>query len=175
MPDIRAIIDCSEIVIKTPEDQILQNFTWSNYKHYNTGKFLIAVAPNSQITFVSKVYNGRASDKAVTLASNFLDYLDPYDMVQADKGFNISDECAERQISLQLPPGLRGAVQMSSAAVNKTKRVANLRILVEQVIARLKNFRILRETFRINQIQNMDKILRICAGLTNMNSPIYKN
>ena len=152
LPDIRAIIDCSEIFIETPKDPILQNLTWSDYKHHNTGKFLIAIAPNSQITFISKVYNGRASDKAITLHSNFLEHCDPYDLIQADKGFNIAKECEELNINLQVPPGLRGLAQMSTVSVNKTKRIANLRILVEQVIGRLKNFRILRETFRINQI-----------------------
>ena len=156
LPGIRSIIDCSEIFIETPKDPILQNITWSDYKHHNTGKFLISVAPNSQITFISKVYNGRASDKAITLSSGFLDLLEPYDFLQADKGFNIADECAARLITLQVPPGMRGVSQMSSAAVNKTKRVANLRILVEQVICRLKAFRILRETFKINQIQHID-------------------
>ena len=67
-----------------------------------------------------------------------------HDMIQADKGFNIRDECAARLVTLHIPPGKRGAVQLSAAAVSKTKRIANLRILVEQVIRRLKTFRVLQ-------------------------------
>ena len=73
LPDLRIILDCSEIFIETPKDLKLQSATWSNYKHHHTGKFLVGVAPNSSITFVSPVYNGRASDKLVTLASGLLD------------------------------------------------------------------------------------------------------
>ena len=33
LPDLRAIIDCSEIFIETPKDLTLQKKTWSYYKH----------------------------------------------------------------------------------------------------------------------------------------------
>jgi len=55
LPDIRAIIDYSEILIETLKDPNLQNSTWSNYKDLNTGKLFIAVAPNLAITLVSPV------------------------------------------------------------------------------------------------------------------------
>ena len=41
------IIDCSEIFIETPKNLELQSATWSDYKHHNTLKFLVCVAPNS--------------------------------------------------------------------------------------------------------------------------------
>lgn len=173
LPDLRAIIDCSEIFIETPKDPVLQCATWSEYKHHNTIKFLIAVAPNSAITFLSKCYCGRASDRAVTLDCKFLDKLDMYDMIQADKGFNIGSDCETRLLSLDVPPGKRGAAQMSAAAVNKTKRIANLRILVEQVIRRLKTFRILQTELPISLLPCADDIVIVCAALCNLKKPIY--
>lgn len=175
MPGLRAIIDCSEIFIETPKDPKSQACTWSDYKHHNTSKFLIAVAPNSMIIFVSDIYGGRFSDKAITMDSNFLDKLDPYDILQADKGFNIRDECEARLITLHIPLGKRGQAQMSTSAVNKTKRVANLRIIVEQVIRRLKTFKIMKFEMPVTLIPNMDKIVRVCAALCNLRLPIYKN
>jgi len=173
LPDLRAIIDCSEVFIETPKDPFLQCATYSDYKHHNTLKFLIAVAPNSAITFISKCYAGRASDKAVTVHSKFLDKLDMHDMIQADKGFNIRDECAARLVTLHIPPGKRGAVQLSTSAVSKTKRIANLRILVEQVIRRLKTFRILQTEIPITLVPNVDEIVTVCAALCNLKRPIY--
>ena len=38
-----------------------------NKKHHNTVEFLICVAPNSGITFISIAYNGRLSDKKIKL------------------------------------------------------------------------------------------------------------
>lgn len=175
LPDLRAIIDCSEIFIETPKDLNLQAATWSDYKHHNTGKFLVAVAPNSAITFCSQVFNGRASDKSITKESGFLDYLEPYDMIQADKGFNIQDECAARFVHLHVPPGKRGQAQMSVAATNKTSRIARLRILVEQVIRRIKSFRIIKYTVPISLVPALDKILRVCCALCNLKKPIYKD
>ena len=61
--NIHSIIDCSEIFIETPQDHDRQAMTWSTYKHHNTLKFLVAVAPNSSITYVSPAYTGRISDK----------------------------------------------------------------------------------------------------------------
>ena len=175
LPDIRAIIDCTEIFIETPKNPTLQNVTWSNYKHHNTAKLLVACAPNSGMIFLSTVYGGKHSDKEITLHSGFLDKCDPYDMIQADKGFNISDECAARLLSMHVPPGLRGSIQRSTPAVAKTKRVANLRILVEQVIRRLKSFRILGGQLPVSLIPFLDRIIRVCAALTNLKDPIYKD
>jgi hypothetical protein len=175
LPDLRAIIDCSEIFIETPKDLDLQSITWSDYKHHNTLKFLIAVAPNSAITYISACYGGRVSDKAVVLDSDFLEMFDNYDMIQADKRFNIRNECEARHITLHIPPGKRGVAQMSAASVNKTKRIANLRILVEQVIRRLKTFKILKDELPITLIPNVDKIVKVCAAIVNLKKPIYTN
>ena len=175
LPNIRAIIDCTEIFIETPKDPNLQNITWSNYKHHNTAKILVACAPNSSITFLSSSYGGRASDKNITIDSGFLDKLDQHDLLQADKGFNIMDECASRMIHLQVPPGLRGEVQMSSKAVQKTKKVANLRILIEQVIRQIKSFRILSGQLPVTLVPSLNKIVRVCSALVNLKRPIYRD
>lgn len=174
MPKLRSIVDASEIFIETPKDPKLQCSTYSSYKHHNTAKFLIACAPNSCITFVSPMYGGRASDKEITLVSGFLDLHESYDTILADKGFNIADECAARRITIQVPPGLRGQAQMSSHAVEKTKRVANLRILIEQVIRRLKTYRILSGEVPVTLVPHLYKIVKVCAALTNIKCSIYK-
>ena len=96
--NLSAIIDCSEVFIETPKDPELQSVTWSDYKHHNTLKFLVAVAPNSAITYVSEFYTGRVSDKQLTIDCGFLDMVEPYSMIMADKGFNLFDECAARRV-----------------------------------------------------------------------------
>lgn len=171
---LRTIIDCSEIFIETPKDPKLQASTWSDYKHHNTAKFLIACAPNSMITFISDIYGGRASDKAITNDSEFLDLCEWCDVIMADKGFNIRDECAARNIELYLPPGKKGQAQMTSADVAKTKKIANLRIIIEQVIQRLKTFRILKNVVPISLLPNLPKMVRVCGALCNLKEPIYK-
>ena len=73
--NLHSIIDCSEIFIETPQDHNLQAMTWSRYKHHNTLKFLVGVAPNSYIVFISEAYTGRISDKEITNRTGYLDML----------------------------------------------------------------------------------------------------
>ena len=62
---------------------------------------------------------------------------------------------------------------MTIAANVKTSRIARLRILVEQVIRRLKSFRIIKYTVPIALVPALDKILIVCAALCNLKKPIY--
>ena len=137
------IIDCSEIFTEAQKNLELQSATWSAYKCHNTLKFLVCVAPNSAITFISKAYTGRISDKAITLKSEFLDIIPRYTSIMADKVFNIIGDCTARCIQFIVPPGKRSATQMTQSDVKKTFSIAKVRILVEPVIRRLKTFRIL--------------------------------
>ena len=173
LPDIVSIIDCSEVFIETPKNLDLQFATWSDYKHHNTLKYLISVAPNSAITYLSPLYCGRISDKALTNDCSYLDMLDPYDQIMADKGFLIYDECAARSVSLHVPPGKRGIAQMLPCQLSKTKRIANLRILVEQVIRRMKTFRMLKYEMPLSVVYLADKVVRVVGGLCNLQKPIY--
>ena len=68
----------------------------------------------------------------------------------AGKGFNIQAECMEHNISLCVTPGKRGSYQMVPKEIENSKRVPNLRILVEQVIRQIKTFRILPQKFLIS-------------------------
>ena len=78
-----------EIFIETPKKLELQSAIWSEYNHHNTLKFLVCIAPNSTITFVSKAYPGRIKDEEITLKSVFLDMLSSYSNVMVEKGFNL--------------------------------------------------------------------------------------
>ena len=55
-----------------------------------------------------------------------------------DRGFKLSDECAQRFIYYASPPGTRSAAQMTPSENIKCElkilRISNLRILVQQVI-----------------------------------------
>ena len=139
MPDIHSILDGTEVFIETPKNLDLQKITWSDYKHHNTAKLLVCVAPNSSIIFISKAYGGSISDKELTNRSEYLDLVPMYSRIMFAKGFKLTDECAERFIYYASPPGRRGAAQMTPSEGWKTKHIADLRILVEQVIRRLKH------------------------------------
>lgn len=72
----RVIIDCTEIRIESPrQDLNAAAATYSNYKHSLTVKYLLAVAPNGGITFVSDGFPGSTSDKEITAKSGIISHL----------------------------------------------------------------------------------------------------
>ena len=150
----------------------MQKITWSNYKHHNTAKLLVCVAPNCSILFVPK--NCKYL-KIVKIAnrSEYLDLVPMYSRILFDKGFKLSDECAQRFIYYVSPPGRIGVAQMTPSEVRKTKHIANLRRLVEQMIRRLKSFRILAVEYPINMLKLFDDVVCIFGALSNLKNPIY--
>ena len=56
------IIDCFKVFMERPTNLKARAQTWSNYKHHNTAKFLIGVAPQGAIMFISKGWGCRISD-----------------------------------------------------------------------------------------------------------------
>ena len=174
-PRLRCLIDCSEIFLQKPADLRLQAATWSDYKHHNTLKFLIAVTPQGSVAYVSRLWGGRTSDRHIVRNSNFLRYIDPKDQVLADRGFTVWEELILRGAELVLPPASKGKAQMTSTEVAATKKVANVRIHVERVIQRVKNFHILCNVLPITLAKNANDILTICCGITNLQGPLVQH
>ena len=164
-----AIIDASEIFIQTPSDLQMQSSTWSQYKHHNTAKFLVACTPNGAISFVSQVFVGSISDIELTRASGFLTTLEdkPGISIMADRGFTIKDMLKRLNIELNLPPFLEGKRQLPYEQVQEGRKIASLRIHVERAIGRLKNFAILKETIPITLSRLTNQIVHVCAFLSN--------
>jgi hypothetical protein len=78
-PKTRCVIDCTEFQVEKPFRPAAQRLTWSNYKHNNTAKLLVAVMPSGAFIFKSALYCGSVSDKEVVKMSGFLDKVEPND------------------------------------------------------------------------------------------------
>ena len=113
-PTTFAIIDGSEVFIQTPSDLHMQSSTWSQYKHHNTAKFLIACTPNGAVSYVSPLYVGSISDVELTRISGFLSKLEdkPGISIMADRGFTVKDMLKGLGIYLNIPPFMEGRRQL---------------------------------------------------------------
>ena len=131
------IINCTEIYIERPSNLNARAQTWSNYKHTNTVKYLIGITPAGAVSFLSRGWSGKVSDKEITNRSNFYDFVQNGDMVMADRRFTIEKELATRDVSLKIPAFTKSKKQMSAKDVHK---ISNVRIHVERVIGRTKKF-----------------------------------
>ena len=167
-PRCRSIIDCFEVFIQRPGQLTARAQTWSNYKHNNTIKFLVSITPTGAISFVSKAFGGRTSDKIITQRSGFLDKIEHGDQILADRGFLIAEDIANRNASLVIPAFTRGKSQLSAKEVEQTRKIANVRIHVERAIERLKNFHILSTNMNISMVPHSDSIATICSAICNL-------
>ena len=173
-PRTTCIIDCAESTMQRATNHDSRSDTFSQYKSHNTVKYLVAVAHNGLIMFISDAYAGRSSDKFITMDSGFLDYLRAGDEVMADRGFTIRDLLDERRVSLNIPAFTYKRNQLTNEEMTRTRRVANVRIHVERAIQRLKVFKILSQTIPISIAPKLDNILTICAGIVNLRSSLIR-
>jgi len=165
----RTVVDCTEIRCAIPKQFAKQSMTYSHYKHYHTLKGLVAVAPNAVITFVSQLYPGSTSDKAITQHCGIIDQLEAGDMVLADKGFLLSD-ILPAGVTVNIPPFLNTS-QFSKEQCILTRNIARARIHVERANARIKRFKILE--FIPHYYRDISsKLFQVCAALVNFQNPL---
>ena len=168
-PTTYGIIDGSEVFVQTPSHLHLQSSTWSQYKHHNTVKFLVACTPNGAIFFISPVYVGSISDVDLTRLSGFLEVVQDKSgvSIMADRGFTVRDLFNDLGVELNIPPFLEGRQQLPTQEVESGRKIASLRIHVERAIGRMKLFSILKSTIPISLSRLTNQIIYVCAFLTN--------
>ena len=73
--------------------QIFAVKTYSHYKSSNAVKVMTGVSPAGNITYVSKVYGGRATNSQIFKESDLITLLQPGDDIMVDRGFLIDEVC----------------------------------------------------------------------------------
>lgn len=175
---VTSIIDCFELFIEKPSDLLAKSCTWSQYKHYNTAKYLISITPQGIISFISNGWGGRVSDKHIVEHSGYLNKLLPGDVVLADRGFDVADSVAMLGATLDIPAFTRGCEQLQPSDVESTRKLANVRIHVERIIGAVRQrFQILSATGvlqkelvsqKTSRGVVLDSIVRVCCAINNV-------
>ena len=117
-------------------------------------------------------WDGRVSDKEITIRSGFLNKLDYGNCILADRGFTIEQELATQGAILKIPRFTRGKKQMSGKEVDESREIANVRIHVERVIGRLRKFDILQSIIPITQVHLTDHVMTVISGLVNISPSV---
>ena len=139
-------------------------------------KFLIGITPQGAISFLSKAWGGRSSDKKITENCGLLSKLLPGDVVLADRGFDISESVGMMCAEVKIPAFTKGKTQLSPVEVETTRNIAHVRIHVERVIGLVRNkYTILQDTLPIDFLQSsddqdplVDKMVSVCCSLVNL-------
>ena len=142
------ILGCFEIFIERPTAFKARAQTWSNYKHHNTIKVLIGIVPQGAISYISKGWGGRVSDKYLTEHCSLLDNLLPGDIILANREFDISDAAAMCCAEFTMPPFTKDKKQLSNLEVDCSSEIARVRMHVERLIGLLrKTYTFYRELY----------------------------
>ena len=174
------IIDCFEIFIERSKDLKARAQTYSQYMSHQTIQYLIGITPQGSISFISKGWGGRVSDKYLTNHCGFLDNLVPGDLILADRGFDVADSVGLFNCTLKIPAFTRGKKQLDPVDVETTRALAAQRIHVERVIGLTRQkYTMLQSTVPITYLQSdqfnlttLDKIVRVSCALTNLSDSV---
>ena len=174
------IIDCFEVFCDKPSGYAPNAQTWSSYKHHNTIRFLIGVTPQGTVSFLSRAWGGRASDKFITDHCSLLDKLLPGNLVLADRGFDIETSVGLMCAEVKIPVFTKGRCQLSLREVETIRKLANVRIHVERMIGLVRNkYTILQGILPIDYLKTesnegslINIIATVCCALVNICDPI---
>ncbi|KAL5235980.1 hypothetical protein ACI65C_003399 [Semiaphis heraclei] len=95
----------------------------------------------------------------------------------ADRGFKCIDVLLNKiDCVLIRPPSVSQKSKSTKDDVLETKRIASLRIHIERVIGRLREFEMLKPHALVNcqLLCDTDEIITIVCGLINLQQPIIK-
>ncbi|XP_056632619.1 uncharacterized protein LOC130442486 [Diorhabda sublineata] len=172
------IVDCFEFFIEKPHQQQY----WSKNKHDNIIKFLIGFTPQGTVSYVSKAWEGTATDEEMVANSDFLNYISPGDVVLANRGFLIEDTSEDSSINCVIQVFIKIKDQLHPLDMELTRNVSHVRIHVKKIVGMMKNkFKIVKDTIPISLIKKgsnpedrhiLDKIVVVCCALMNLCSPI---
>ena len=103
-----------------------------------------------------------------------MDLLEYGDLVLADRGFLIEEELASRGARLAIPSFTKGKKQLSMRQVEMSRRLARVRIHVERMMERIKNFKLLAEILPLSLEPHADNIVMITAAISNLQPKLVK-
>lgn len=169
------IIDCTEIKIEQSKNPVSQQLTYSTYKSCNTVKVLVGMSSIGTVTFVSDAYGGAISDRALFEKSGLSNLLTKNDIVLADKGFQIQDLLAPKDVKVNMPEFLKKkAGQLEPDQLDSSKKTSADRIHIERVIGLAKTYKILKGTLTTNLVPLASRIIFVCFMLVNLRQNIME-
>ena len=171
--NVRVIIDCTEMKVQTPSSLVLHSEFYSSYKSATTFKGLVGITPSGAVSFISKLYTGSISDREIVKRCGILKLLEDGDGVMADKGFTIEDLLSPLNCSLNIPPFLSEKVQFSKEDVERTQKIAKLRIHVERAIRRVKENHLFDAVIPLSLASSINQIWSVCCMLSNFKGPLF--
>ena len=171
-PSTRIILDGTEFPIKKPKNPAAQQVTFSAYKNKNTAKVIIGVTPGGLTSYVSDVYGGSASDRQIIERSDVTEKVQKGDIIMADKGFDVQDIFAAKDVTVNIPTFFKKKNRMTGQCVIRDRKIASKRVHVERIIGLGKTYKILCHPLNHTEILLAQDIVFVCFMLVNFRNCI---
>ena len=189
-PDCAVIIDCFTVPFEEPvsrgnQQQQQQHRVVASSQgagiSYNVLKYLIGVAPQGVVTFVSRGVLGNVSDKSLAEGCGLLCKLLPGDVVLASRDLDIADSVAARGALFKIAGRYQGTAYKGSEGsppadcspetVSVQRHVDRVLSMVKQRYAMLTGpvespFTTASE--RTSNVSTFDKIVQVACALNNL-------
>ena len=105
---------------------------------------LVGATPGGQISYISPAYGGSTSDRQVVERSPLVNICDPGDSIMSDKGFNVQDLFAPKDVKVNIPTFFKKKNRMSNHTVLRNRKISSKRVHIERLIGLAKTFKILK-------------------------------
>ncbi|XP_034550649.1 uncharacterized protein LOC117820818 [Notolabrus celidotus] len=176
-PDCAVIIDCFTVPFEEPVSRGHQQHQQQGLgPSCNVLKFLIGVAPQGVVTFVSRGVLGNVSDKSLAEGCGFLCKLLPGDVVLANRDLDIADSVAARGAIFNIASSYGSSegsalTESSSETLSVQRHVERVISMVKQRYAMLTGpvespFTTASE--RTSNLSTFDKIVQVACALNNL-------
>ena len=161
-------IDVTEIPIERADNYDVQKLSFSGKKRFHTLKWLLICDCYKRILFASKAYDGRTHDfaifKEIFAGLDFSRFETHVDLGFLGLGKNVSGA------NVFIPHKATKNYPLTARQKEENTELSRLRVVVENAIAKIKSFFIMRIENRMKIKNKLNDAFHICAALANFKS-----
>jgi hypothetical protein len=165
-PDLLAVVDVTEQVILRPQDPKREHEHYSGKRRLPTAKNGLLVNEVGEIRAVTRSFPGRTHDLTLIRQSGVLNNIPAEVLLIGDSAFNgLQNDLPNHRVATAHKAERNHPLTLDHKLANH--ELSTQRIIVENVIAHLKKFRVLAERFRHTLDSAHSAAFAVVAALVN--------
>jgi hypothetical protein len=161
-PGLEFIIDGTERPINRPQNNLLQQDTYSGKKKRNTVKNVVISERRGKVKYLSDTYGGRVHDKAICDGEEY-EFPEGSQLWQ-DLGLQ---GFAPEGVTIRQPKKKPKNQALSAAEKEQNRAIASERVEIEHQIGGIKRCNIVSHRFRNRTYDYADEVMETACGLHN--------
>ncbi len=156
------ILDGTERPVNRPQNQLVQQDTYSGKKKRNTVKNVVISERRGKVKYLSDTYGGRVHDKAICDGEEY--EFPPGSQLWQDLGLQ---GFAPAGVTIRQPKKKPRNQSLSAAEKEKNREISRERVEIEHHIGGIKRCNIVSHQFRNRTYDYADVVMETACGLHN--------